>query len=574
MRFTVLTAASALALGASSAMAALGNNGLFLEVWNGSADPAQARSYIKDLGISLDAFMAAPECFNYAVQDLSADPELQALASGGTFPPGTVWAVQAYNDDGYASLQAAGSSNDPANHTGMLSTVATPAELLDDVFSSYPAFSDPLEAMKGHLAAASVENARSFGAADPGYYQEDSVWNELMNNTVGFSSAGTLAGGGSLGMYFLTVDINDFFSGVVGRDGAPLGSWRFDGQQISFTSASSAQPSTCPATTQCELPWGGKLTSGQSATAYKDANSTDCEANKESRVCANGVLSGSYTQQSCAAIVPQSCDLPWGGTLASGQSVEAYQSASSDNCDAAKETRACDNGTLSGSYANASCVSTAPQACDLPWGGSLASGLSVEAYASASSEDCAAIQETRSCDNGTLSGSHPEPACTTVVAGPKSCALPWGGTLASGESVEAYQSATSIYCDSFKETRACQDGALSGSFEQPACALPTGSYLWMVAPNGGESWRTGIRQYIEWTSGGIPENKRLNLYFSEDGGKQWRLVKRGLRNVGHAIWKPGSKRVTEHGLMKLCVAKPGKSAALCDSSDQAFSVAD
>lgn len=574
MKFTVLTAASALALGASSAMAALGNNGLFLEVWNGSADPAQARSYIKDLGISLDAFMAAPECFNYVVQDLSADPDLQGLANGGTFPAATVWAVQAYNDDGYASLLAAGSSSDLANHTGMLSTVANPDDLLGDPLSTYPAFSDPLEALKGHLAAANVENARSFTPDDPGYYQEDSVWNELMNNTVGFDSTRKLADGGTLGMYFLTVDINDFFSGVVGRDGAPLGQWRFDGQQVSFAPASSAPPSTCPATTQCELPWTGKLASGQSVAAYKDANSADCEANKETRVCANGVLSGSYTQQSCAAVVPQACDLPWGGTLPSGQSVTAYQSASSDNCEAIKETRTCDNGVLSGSYTSQSCASTAPQACDLPWGGSLPSGLSVEAYASASSEDCAAIKETRSCTDGVLSGNNPEPACTTVVAGPKSCALPWGGTLASGDSVEAYQSATSIYCDSFKETRACQDGVLSGSFEQPACNMPTGNYLWMVAPNGGESWRTGIRQYIEWTSGGLPENKRLNLYFSEDGGKQWRLVKRGLRNVGHAVWKPGTKRTTENGLMKLCVAKPGKSAALCDSSDQVFSVAD
>jgi len=51
-----------------------------------------------------------------------------------------------------------------------------------------------------------------------------------------------------------------------------------------------------------------------------------------------------------------SCSLPWGGTIDSGSSVTAYQDSSvpcGSTC--SSETRTCSNGTLSGSYTNSSC---------------------------------------------------------------------------------------------------------------------------------------------------------------------------------------------------------------------------
>ncbi len=58
---------------------------------------------------------------------------------------------------------------------------------------------------------------------------------------------------------------------------------------------------TCPLPT-CNLPWGGTINSGQSATAYSTA-SVACggSCSSETRNCTNGVLSGSYTVSSCSA---------------------------------------------------------------------------------------------------------------------------------------------------------------------------------------------------------------------------------------------------------------------------------
>lgn len=53
------------------------------------------------------------------------------------------------------------------------------------------------------------------------------------------------------------------------------------------------------------------------------------------------------------------CTLPWGGTIGSGSAVSAYQSAVSSNCASIVETRTCSNGTLSGSYTNQSCTTAA-----------------------------------------------------------------------------------------------------------------------------------------------------------------------------------------------------------------------
>ncbi|BBL77063.1 hypothetical protein [Methylomagnum ishizawai] len=746
MNSKVFTTALALALAAPGAFAALGVNELFLEVWNGDGGTG-GQSYIKDLGVSLDDFLNAPGCFNYVVQDLGNDPNLAALVQGGALPSATVWTVQAFNDD-YASLLNADpglGEQDPNNHTGILTTVTDPGnpDTGLSVFGTYIDFSGPVSALSIHLTNAGVEDSKAFSSFDTGYYFEPFIWDDRMNQTVGFASNQRVAGGDAMGMYFLTLDYASQSMPAIGRNGLPLGDWRFDGKQVAFTPAADTPvPADCPASTQCALPWGGKLTSGLGVAAYQNALSTDCEgtANKETRNCANGILSGSFTQQACSA--PKACDLPWGGTLASGLGVAAYKTAVSANCDAPanketrncdngvlsgsfslqscsapkacdlpwggtlgsgqgvtayktavsadcesannKETRTCDNGTLSGSFANESCSAT--QACDLPWGGTLASGQSVAAYQSASSDDCAAIQETRTCEDGTLSGSYTEQTCATtpkacalpwgdilpsgesvtayqsatsadcesaantetricdngtlsgsfanqscsapllacdlpwggrissgesvaayqeavstdceaaankqtrtcddgVLGGeytnaactaPKACDLPWGGRIASGDSVTAYQTATSLYCDSdaLKETRACDNGVLDGSFTSPSCAAPTGTFLWMIAPNGGETWKTGVRQYIEWASGNLPGNKRLNLYFSKDGGKQWRLVKGKFKNTGHVIWTPGNKLVTETGAIRLCTVGSKRSPALCDTSDQVFTVSE
>src|SRR5690606_14055289 len=62
-----------------------------------------------------------------------------------------------------------------------------------------------------------------------------------------------------------------------------------------------------------------------------------------------------------------SCALPWGGAIANGQSVTAYQASSVPNgqtCNS--QTRQCSNGQLSGSYAYQACTVQPPVTGDAP----------------------------------------------------------------------------------------------------------------------------------------------------------------------------------------------------------------
>lgn len=64
-------------------------------------------------------------------------------------------------------------------------------------------------------------------------------------------------------------------------------------------------------------------------------------------------LPTNVTADSCA---PIPCNLPWGGTLADGASVTAYATTSGcGNAGCASETRTCTGGELSGSYQNQAC---------------------------------------------------------------------------------------------------------------------------------------------------------------------------------------------------------------------------
>jgi len=130
-----------------------------------------------------------------------------------------------------------------------------------------------------------------------------------------------------------------------------------------------------------------------------------------------------------------------------------------------------------------------PASCSLPWGGIIAHNSSVTAYA-ASSVPCGSScsSQTRTCSNGILSNSYTKPSCS-VAACP--CSLPWGGTIASGSSVTAY-AASSVPCGSScsSQTRTCSNGSLSGSYTNYSCsvvACPTLSVSLSANPTSGNS---------------------------------------------------------------------------------------
>jgi hypothetical protein len=55
----------------------------------------------------------------------------------------------------------------------------------------------------------------------------------------------------------------------------------------------------------CDLPWGGVIQEGSTVTAYDEitpiGKPTACDNHKETRTCTGGILSGSYTNQTCNA---------------------------------------------------------------------------------------------------------------------------------------------------------------------------------------------------------------------------------------------------------------------------------
>ncbi|MET3662865.1 hypothetical protein [Aquamicrobium ahrensii] len=184
----------------------------------------------------------------------------------------------------------------------------------------------------------------------------------------------------------------------------------------------------------CARPWGGTVAHGGSITAYQSASvSYGSNCASQTRSCSLGVLSGSYTHQTCTVQAASNCTSPWGATVNHNASVTAYQSSSvayGGTC--ASQQRSCNNGSLSGSYTHQSCSVNAPSSCSRPWGGTVAHGASITAYQSASvpwGSSCAS--QSRACSNGSLSGSYIHQSCSVQSATYAYGTWVWGGCSAS-----------------------------------------------------------------------------------------------------------------------------------------------
>lgn len=73
-----------------------------------------------------------------------------------------------------------------------------------------------------------------------------------------------------------------------------------------------------PATASCNLPWGGTVAHGGTVAAYQSPSVVSpASCVSESRVCNNGTLSGTYTNQSCTTITNGACGSANGSSYAS-----------------------------------------------------------------------------------------------------------------------------------------------------------------------------------------------------------------------------------------------------------------
>ena len=213
----------------------------------------------------------------------------------------------------------------------------------------------------------------------------------------------------------------------------------------------------------CAAPWGGAVEHGQSIRAFESDTPTG-PCNAQFRRCNDGTLTGSFAFATCTP----SCNSPC-GMLSEGGTCTAYQNSSAPcggSCPS--EVRTCTGGTLSGSFTNASCSVTACLNCTLD-GVTVNHGNSRTFYQSSSPAGPCSGQN-RTCTDGNLSGnsSYNKASCTAGCTG-----TPWGN-VAHGYSNTAYQ-ASSVPCGSScnSQTRTCTSGSMDGSFTNTSCSMAT-----------------------------------------------------------------------------------------------------
>lgn len=202
--------------------------------------------------------------------------------------------------------------------------------------------------------------------------------------------------------------------------------------------------------------------------------------------------------------------------------------------------------------------------CALPWGGGIDEGGTVTAYQSATSTDCAAISETRACSDGILSGSYTQQSCVL----PAPCALPWGGMIQSGESVTAYASNVSPQCAAISEQRVCVGGNLTGSYSSPSCEAP----LTVVYPNGGETLQAKARVTVQWRLAEAEPKSKVGIAYSRNGGRSWTTLATRPGSSGTWPWKIRKSQASTQGLIRVCRRPTPNLPRYCDVSDGPFTV--
>lgn len=265
---------------------------------------------------------------------------------------------------------------------------------------------------------------------------------------------------------------------------------------------------------------GQSIAHGQELVGFQTSSVPfGVSCSQQTRVCDNGILSGEYEYASCNIEGAKSC-LFNGQTIAHGQNIQAFQSSSvAFNGSCLQETRTCRDGVLSGNFIYETCVVAPAVSCTFN-GQEVFHGSTVTAYLNssvASGESCTA--ETRSCDNGSLSGSYSYLNCVGSPPPAGSCEFS-GNTVLVGASVIAYQSASVPYGTScISESRTCNGGALSGSFTYASCSIQSG----LSCVFNGQ---------------GIPHGEKVTAYRSDQADKkgncnsQTRVCKNGSLSGG------------------------------------------
>jgi len=143
------------------------------------------------------------------------------------------------------------------------------------------------------------------------------------------------------------------------------------------------------------------------------------------------------------------------------------------------EIRSCANGKLDGSYENADCKVTAKRSrdCRLDNGEYIKNGDSVFMYNyrfETLRKKC--TSELRMCNNGTLSGTYENPACRILILKEEeteSCTL-GEETIEHGDRVVRFEKEIVNEGETcVSQERACLDGVIEGEYEAKSCTVST-----------------------------------------------------------------------------------------------------
>jgi hypothetical protein len=211
--------------------------------------------------------------------------------------------------------------------------------------------------------------------------------------------------------------------------------------------------------------------------------------------CSSKVDEGAPVQEpavevkSCVGKECAVCDLPWGGTLPSGQTLETSYSkelaSCSEECDDLKVQLSCDAGILKAVDIKTKTPLSVPshvfqkcfkQRCDCSQAGNVVEDGSTKIFYKMASASCdvkcdgrslrcrsGVIEDVLTPNNKSLPGLYTQTTCNQLPCA--ECTTPWGEKVAHNATVTGYkinEVACGSTCDSQKVTLTCKNGALSG----------------------------------------------------------------------------------------------------------------
>lgn len=225
------------------------------------------------------------------------------------------------------------------------------------------------------------------------------------------------------------------------------------------------------------------VASGASITLYDQPTVAGVACRAQTRQCFNGVLTGDpqFRFNTCSVVnaPPERCRLD-GETVFNGESRVFYEDESvdfGDSCSSVAQTRTCIDGKLSGSsrYKYSSCKGGAADKCEID--GITLSHNSSRVFFNKKTvpfgETCTLYSQSRTCQDGDLTGSSDYKYATCASAISNNCTLD-GATVTNGTSRSFYSSRTVAYGSTCTlQSRLCTKGVLNGSddFQYAACTV-------------------------------------------------------------------------------------------------------